>query len=269
MYSHIMIRNQFRYFLIIFATTWPSLALACPADRTDEQVGVSKVHDGDTLLLEDGRKLRLLAIDTPELAREEQPAEPLADKARIYLQKLISNSPKITLRHDTEKLDRYKRTLSHAFLTDGRNISALLLEAGLATSMILPPNVWAADCYSQKEQLARRSKRGLWSLKSHQLIPLSQLSAVEQSTYAVVAGTIDSITGRSKSTRILLSNPPNKLTLFIKANERELFDELFKQLKPKQNIEVQGWINNKAGDLHLYLRHPSALRITEPTPQLK
>ena len=63
----------------------PSRALAavdCPADRIDEYVEVADVHDGDTVRLVDGRKLRLIGFNTPELARDESPAEPLATEAR-------------------------------------------------------------------------------------------------------------------------------------------------------------------------------------------
>jgi endonuclease YncB( thermonuclease family) len=38
------------------------------------QVAVRRAVDGDTLLLKDGRRVRLLGVDTPETKREGTPA---------------------------------------------------------------------------------------------------------------------------------------------------------------------------------------------------
>ena len=53
----------------------------CPVDRIDEFVKVRQVFDGDTILLMDGRKVRLLGINSPELEHDDRPAEPLATGA--------------------------------------------------------------------------------------------------------------------------------------------------------------------------------------------
>ena len=237
----------------------------CPADHIDEQVQIAYIHDGDTLKLEDGRKLRLLGLDTPELSRNHKAAEPLALEARDFLRQLIQEtSSTIKLRHDTEAKDRYKRILSHAFLSDGRNISALLLESGLAATLILPPNLWAANCYSDAQKQARRQNIGIWKLPSHQVVPLSQLPNIKKSLYLLVSATVQNIKTHKQQSRITLANGPHKLSLLIRGDERYLFKNLLKKLKPEQQVQVQGWINKKDEFFYLHLRHPSNLQIITP-----
>jgi endonuclease YncB( thermonuclease family) len=64
----------------------------CAADRIDELARVARVHDGDTVVLHDGRKLRLIGINTPELPREDSPGQPFAQEARAALATLLARS---------------------------------------------------------------------------------------------------------------------------------------------------------------------------------
>ena len=55
-------------------------------------VGVAKVVDGDTLRLVDGRSVRLIGINTPELGRDGRKAEPFAVAAQRRLRALVEAS---------------------------------------------------------------------------------------------------------------------------------------------------------------------------------
>ena len=46
---------------------------------------MSRVIDGDTLVLDMGEKIRLAGINSPELAKKNLPAEPLANEAKSAL----------------------------------------------------------------------------------------------------------------------------------------------------------------------------------------
>src|SRR3989304_3808831 len=59
----------------------PADAASCAPDRIDEYAKVKQVFDGDTIQLTDGRKLRLVGINSPELGKEDRPPEPYADQA--------------------------------------------------------------------------------------------------------------------------------------------------------------------------------------------
>src|SRR5687768_6082587 len=71
--------------LLLFAAMVDYADAKCVPPDSAETVTVRHVHDGDTLILEDKRKLRLLGYNTPEVARRDHPAEPLAVAARERL----------------------------------------------------------------------------------------------------------------------------------------------------------------------------------------
>jgi endonuclease YncB( thermonuclease family) len=132
---------------------------------------VDHVHDGDSVRLADGRALRLIGIDTPELARDGRPDEPLARAARDRLRELLRDSGmRLELRFDREREDHYGRLLAHAYLPDGRSIAAELLAEGLATQLVVPPNEASWTCFRQAERVARRARLGLWALPGYQVM---------------------------------------------------------------------------------------------------
>ncbi len=165
----------------LFATLFAVLPLlaqgaSCSADRINERARVAHVHDGDTITLADGRKLRLIGIDTPELGRDGRPAEPLAEEAAAALRGLLADEASVGLRFDTELKDHYRRTLAHLFLQDGRSAEVWLLERGLATLFAVPPNLWNISCYGAAEQRARDARRGLWARAEYRVTDTAALT---------------------------------------------------------------------------------------------
>src|SRR3569833_3580335 len=51
-------------------------AAECGVDRVDAEVTVARVYAGDTVRLNDGRHLRLIGLEAPELGRDGAAAEP-------------------------------------------------------------------------------------------------------------------------------------------------------------------------------------------------
>ncbi len=56
-----------------------------------ERVSVTHVYDGDTIKLDDGRKIRLIGINATESGRAGQPDQPFAAEARDRLRSLIKS----------------------------------------------------------------------------------------------------------------------------------------------------------------------------------
>jgi len=137
-------------------------ARTCPADHIDETVEVSKVVDGDTLRLKDGRLVRFIGINTPELARKGNPAEPLAKKARQTLESIIEKSSyTVGLRIGVERMDRYGRTLAHVYLTNGVSVEARMLSTGMAAQIVVPPNVWNVECLNFPRRPGEGDREGV------------------------------------------------------------------------------------------------------------
>src|SRR3954463_5246261 len=99
--------------LVIAALVWwaapdapTPVSLQIPADA--QPATVDYVHDGDTLFLTDGTKVRLLAVDTPEIG---SPLECMGTEARDYLRSLLPSGSTIYTLADAEPTDQYGRSL--------------------------------------------------------------------------------------------------------------------------------------------------------------
>ena len=76
-------------FFVLTCSQHPAAASSCLPPGTVELVQIRYVHDGDTLVLADNRKVRLIGINTPELGHNGQPAQALSIDARDRLRQLL------------------------------------------------------------------------------------------------------------------------------------------------------------------------------------
>lgn len=132
-------------------------ASPCGADYAT----VVRVLDGDTLELRDGRHVRVIGVDAPELHSSKSP-ECYASEAATYLRELVEGR-EIALTYDDQGCeDRYGRTLAHVESSDG-DVAELLVTRGLACAYFVPPI--GADRRAEiagYEFEARARRRGLW-----------------------------------------------------------------------------------------------------------
>ena len=145
--------------LLLSSSLWANCDLS-PAKGGIETVYVAEVYDGDTVLLRGGRKVRLIGINTPETAKPDKAAEPLAVEAYQWLQ--AWRGKKLYLQVGEDGKDRYGRTLGHLFDTDGNNITAGMLLKGLGFPVTFPPNVAYESCYAAQAHHAASQGVGVW-----------------------------------------------------------------------------------------------------------
>lgn len=128
-----------------------------------ETVHIARVVDGDTVLLADGRRLRYIGLNAPEIfmgyRRLDEP-EPYAIAAAAANRQLVEARTVQTLA-DAEPVDRYGRLLRYVFC-DGVFVNARLVLDGLAISYPIPPNDRFADLLARCELDAQRRRAGLW-----------------------------------------------------------------------------------------------------------
>lgn len=149
-----------------------SIPLGRSYDYTD--IRVSRVIDGDTLQLEDGQRVRLIGIDTPEihksdkLYRDAQRSEQdiktiqkLGEVAYEFTKKLVEGK-RVSLEFDLDRYDRYDRLLAYVYLKDGTFVNAEIVKQGYASLMTITPNVKYADLFLKLYHQAREDQRGLW-----------------------------------------------------------------------------------------------------------
>lgn len=228
---------------------------SCALDRTDEEVRIGRIYDGDTVELSDGRKLRLIGIDTPELGHGRGPSQPLAEAAFQALRTLLATSPRLRLRYDAEPHDRYQRRLAHIFLHNGASVEAALLEQGLATALVIPPNVWNLACYQAAEKRARLARRGLWALADYQPVDVDKLPA-KAAGFHLIKGRVERVGNSRKS---IWLNLAGNVSLRIDRKDLPYFKGYDLQGMENREVLARGWLHPQKRGLMMRIRHPAAL----------
>jgi endonuclease YncB( thermonuclease family) len=117
---------------------------------------VKQVYDGDTVLLEDGRKVRYLGINSPEFL------EPFFLKAKRLNESLVLRK-KIRLEFDQERMDAYNRLLAYVYIGD-QMVNARMVGEGLAHAFFIGPNRKYQSLLLQTQAEAKQRKAGMWSV---------------------------------------------------------------------------------------------------------
>jgi len=231
----------------------------CALERVDATVVSAFVYDGDTLRLADGRKLRFIGLNTPELGRDGRPDEPFAQDARTRLIALLkAHDGRLQLQVGRDPDDRYGRLLAHPALPDGTNLTATLIREGLATQLVVPPNTGLIDCYAAAERAARETGRGIWSLPAYAARPATTL-APEAEGFHILRGSVQRI-GRGRHT--LWLNLEGRVAVKIGEEDFGHFAHMDLEALEGRLIEVRGWLHpRRDGSRVMRLRHPAALTV--------
>lgn len=120
-----------------------------------------RVNDGDTITLTDGRLVRYIGVDTPEIDYERRRAEPFAYQARDYNRHLLK-AGEIRLEFDRQKKDHYGRLLAYVFLKDGIFVNAALLQQGFGYCLPTGRNNRYRSKLLKSQRAAMSAKRGIW-----------------------------------------------------------------------------------------------------------
>lgn len=135
------------------------------AALTTETATVTRVIDGDTVELSDGRKLRYIGIDTPESVDPRRGVECFGKEAAEKNRELVLGKS-VTLEKDVSETDRFGRLLRYVYVeNEGVRlfINEQLVKDGYAQSSHYPPDVKYQTQFDAAETTARESQSGLWS----------------------------------------------------------------------------------------------------------
>ncbi|MGA8179028.1 MAG: thermonuclease family protein [Desulfobacterales bacterium] len=149
-----------------------SILLIGAAPAKQKWIRVKWVIDGDTIMLDDGRHVRYIGINAPEIAhdehyvgskrnREVRKAEPFGDAAKKYNQYLVG-SKKVRLEFDKEMHDRYGRWLAYVYLSNNTFVNKSMIEKGYAYVLTLKPNVEYEQILLRSQRDAMSKKIGIW-----------------------------------------------------------------------------------------------------------
>ena len=233
------------------------LALSLPAPL----YVVEKVIDGDTIVVKNGGKVRLLGINTPEVSHRDRRGEAYGNEARARLQQLLEGQ-RVTLTFDKQRRDRFKRLLAYVVREDGTPVNELLLREGLARALFLQPNMQQLGHYFAIEAEAQRAERGIWSLREYRVRPASQATKCIKS-FCRLHGRVKGVESKRDYTYLNLAAGlrvaihHDQLPMFLDAGVNVT------KLKGRE-VTLRGWIGSRDHTPYLRLQHPKQIEITPP-----
>ncbi len=162
-----------------------------PEPLIAESLGrVVEIVDGDSLVLEDERRVRLVGLQAPKLplGRPNFEPWPLSDEAKAAIADLTLGE-EVILAHGGRREDRHGRRLAHLFLEDGTWVQEEMLRRGLARVYSFADNRALVDHLLRVEREARADRRGIWSDPFYAVRTPAQLHD-EIGTFQIVEGRV-------------------------------------------------------------------------------
>ena len=225
---------------------------AVPAGR------VAKVVDGRSFALDDGREIRLAALEIPA----EPPAGPAA---RAALENLLGSAP-LVLRSAASEPDRYGRTLAYA-AAGARSAAHEMLASGHArVGAHVGDPACAAELLS-RERVARAAGLGLWADPRYSIMDSGDLKnlVAGRGHFAVVEGKVVSVRGRGGTIYVNFGRRwSQSLTVTISKRRERIFAGAGLDPKTLENrrVRVRGWIEVRNGP-RIEASHPEQIEIAE------
>ncbi len=232
---------------------------------------VVRILDAETVLLDDGRQVRLvgaLAPRSPDMSPDATPWAP-EQQAEAALRELVLGRS-VELAYAEHRLDRYGRLNAHFFLNrDGERIwvQGELLRTGHARAYGLPGSFACMHELLAHERVAREAQAGLWSNAAYAAQRAFKTRAIlrQRNTYQIVTGRIVKVAVKKSYTYLNFGKDWRRdFTAGIAAKlvrEDPAWAKLLAKLQGKK-VEVRGWIEYRNGPF-IDVADPSQIAIVE------
>ena len=143
--------------------TWLSaliipVLLLCSCGSPPDTATVTRVIDGDTIIIDTGQRVRYIGIDTPEVYPQR---EAFGIEAWQANRRLVEGK-EVRLEKDVSETDKYGRLLRYVFVEE-TFVNAELVRQGLAEAKAYPPDIKYQDLLDKLEREAREARRGMWA----------------------------------------------------------------------------------------------------------
>lgn len=220
-----------------------------------EMYQVERIVDGDTIVLSNKQTVRLLGINTPEIGYRGKATDAGAMAAKAYLKALILKQ-RVWLELDNEREDKYDRTLAHVFLISGEHVNLMLLQQGLATVSIHPPNLKYSKQFVQVQQGAVKQRLGLWGMSEYAVKPVAKIASERSKKWGRFNATVINVEPCKKGVKLWLDK---KTYLWIGSTYKRYFSNI--KAYQGQNIELRGWPRKWGKYWSIRVIHPSQIII--------
>lgn len=145
--------------LIATLVVWCASIQGAGAQVVDRVV---RVVDGDTVVLAQLGRTRLIGVDTPETVDPRRPVDPRGVEATAFLRHLAEGRA-VFVTFDREPRDRFGRTLAYLYLEDDTFVNGELVRLGWSTTYADYP-FRLLPLFRVLEAEARSARRGVWAL---------------------------------------------------------------------------------------------------------
>jgi len=207
---------------------------------------VAAVRDGRTLLLTDGRELRLAGIEVTAASRAALQTLVAGHSLRLERLGLEKNGP---------ERDRYGRLVAFAFAGDAQqSVQQAMVEHGYARVSVRVGGKACSDAFLSTERKARTARRGLWADPNFAPLSAENLTRIqaERGHFALVEGKVLSV---HESGATIYVNFGPRWTRDFSVTIRQHMSRIFTAagVEPKKlegrRIRVRGWIEQHSGPI--------------------
>ena len=122
---------------------------------------VTRVVDGDTVILGQLGRARLIGVDAPESVRPDYPVEYFGREAADFARKSLDGR-EVTVGFGEERTDSHDRQLVYLYLPDGTLFNAQLIKRGYAFAYTRFPFKFKSQ-FLAYEDTARHTGQGMWA----------------------------------------------------------------------------------------------------------
>lgn len=255
------------FFMVIFitATGW-----ADPPDprtklKKSTRQQVVKIIDGDTLILRDKTRIRLVGMEAPRLMadRSKFGTWSVGYKSAQLLSRLTLDKF-VTLYYGGQRRDRYGRLLAHLFLDNGLWVQGEMLRSGMARVYTFADNRAVVPEMMVLEQQARQAGRGMWAVDYFKPKD-QQTSGKYRNSFQLIMGTVKDV-AHIRGTYYLNFGADwhTDFTVVIKSAAARKFIKT--NIDPEnyrgKKIEIRGWLKIYNGPM-IEATHPEQIRVMD------
>jgi len=148
--------KSFQIFLLLCLL----ITLLFTTSFSQDVVTVKRVIDGDTILLANGQRVRLIGVDTPETKHPQKPVQRFGNEAYLFTKRMVEGK-EVRLEYNWQKRDKYGRLLAYVYLLDGTLLNGEIIKQGYGFAYTKYPFKYLVE-FRQYEKEARDNGRGLW-----------------------------------------------------------------------------------------------------------
>ncbi|NIA71082.1 thermonuclease family protein [Pelagibius litoralis] len=254
----------------------PGLAIPPQEALAPGEAGrVAEIVDGDTLVLADGREIRLVGIQAPKLplGRAGFKAWPLAGEAKALLAALTLDKT-VTPGFGGRRGDRHGRVLAHLFVEGGSGeaapggeklwVQGAILEAGLARVYSFDDNRALIAEMLALERRARAERRGIWADSFYALRP-AEAAQRWLGGFELVEGRVVAVGRAGRNTYLNFAEDwRSDFTIVVSRRAGQMFAEQGIDLESYQGrrLRVRGWLKSRNGPM-IEATHPEQIELLE------